>query len=174
VLGFSYLACLFFLARPFIWYHALDPLTFDLGVWPSFRKLNLGHTFWLVSARAFIFHMCIPSGLSFDTMTLNYWSLTFFSKTLTLVINTCKTHFLNALLHWNFWWDKWNSASFETLGALSDLVSLLVVFALMFFSYLYIDNVLSINNSQFHPYVDSIYLNELEIKDTTEYSTSAS
>jgi hypothetical protein len=38
----------------------------------------------------------------------------------------------------------------------------------------YIDDVLSINNSQFHSYVNSIYPNELEIKDTTECSTSAS
>jgi hypothetical protein len=38
----------------------------------------------------------------------------------------------------------------------------------------YIDDVLSINNNQFHTYVDSIYPNELEIKDTTECSTSAS
>jgi hypothetical protein len=38
----------------------------------------------------------------------------------------------------------------------------------------YIDDVLSINNDQFHSYVDSIYSSELEIKDTTELSTSAS
>ena len=38
----------------------------------------------------------------------------------------------------------------------------------------YIDDVLSINNDHFHSYVDSIYPNELEIKDTTECSTSAS
>jgi hypothetical protein len=38
----------------------------------------------------------------------------------------------------------------------------------------YIDDVLSINNDQFHSYVDSIYPSELEIKDTTESSTSAS
>jgi hypothetical protein len=38
----------------------------------------------------------------------------------------------------------------------------------------YIDDVLSINNDQFHSYIDSIYPNELEIKDTTEPSTSAS
>ena len=38
----------------------------------------------------------------------------------------------------------------------------------------YIDDVLSINNHQFHSHVDSIYPNELEIKDTTEYSTFAS
>jgi hypothetical protein len=36
------------------------------------------------------------------------------------------------------------------------------------------DNVLSINNNHFHSYVDSIYPNELETKDTTESSTSAS
>ena len=38
----------------------------------------------------------------------------------------------------------------------------------------YIDNVLSINNSYFHTYVDLIYPSELEIKDTTESSISAS
>jgi hypothetical protein len=38
----------------------------------------------------------------------------------------------------------------------------------------YIDDVLSINNDQFHSYVDSIHPSELEIKDTTESSTSAS
>ena len=38
----------------------------------------------------------------------------------------------------------------------------------------YIDDVLSINNDQFNSYVDSIYPSELEIKDTTESSTSAS
>jgi hypothetical protein len=38
----------------------------------------------------------------------------------------------------------------------------------------YIDDVLFINNIQFHAYVDSIYHIELEIKDTTECFTSAS
>jgi hypothetical protein len=38
----------------------------------------------------------------------------------------------------------------------------------------YIDDVLSINNEQFHSFVDSIYPSELEIKDTAESSTSAS
>jgi hypothetical protein len=37
----------------------------------------------------------------------------------------------------------------------------------------HIDDVLSNNDNQFHTYVDSIYPNELEIKDTTECSTSA-
>ena len=38
----------------------------------------------------------------------------------------------------------------------------------------YIDDVLSINNDNFHTYVNTIYPNELEIKDTTESSTQAS
>jgi hypothetical protein len=38
----------------------------------------------------------------------------------------------------------------------------------------YIDDVLSINNNQLHSYVDTIYPNELEIKDAIEHSTSAS
>jgi hypothetical protein len=38
----------------------------------------------------------------------------------------------------------------------------------------YIDDVLSINNDQFHSYVDYIYPSELEIKDITESSSSAS
>ena len=49
--------------------------------------------------------------------------------------------------------------------------SLAVAFNLTF---RYIDDVLSINNNQFHSYVDLIYPSELEIKDTTESSTSAS
>ncbi len=38
----------------------------------------------------------------------------------------------------------------------------------------YIDDLLSINNDNFHSYVDTIYPGELEIKDTTESDTSAS
>jgi hypothetical protein len=40
--------------------------------------------------------------------------------------------------------------------------------------YRYIDNVLSINNHNFHEYVYLIYPNELEIKNTTESDKSAS
>jgi hypothetical protein len=36
-----------------------------------------------------------------------------------------------------------------------------------------IDDVISINNNQFNSYVDLIYRNELEIKDTSECSKSA-
>jgi hypothetical protein len=38
----------------------------------------------------------------------------------------------------------------------------------------HIDDVLSINNHNFHNYVNLIYANELEIKDTTESDKSAS
>jgi hypothetical protein len=38
----------------------------------------------------------------------------------------------------------------------------------------YTDDVLSINNEHFHSFVYPIYPSELEIKDTTESSTSAS
>jgi hypothetical protein len=38
----------------------------------------------------------------------------------------------------------------------------------------YIDDVLSINNHNFHSYVHLIYPDELEIKDTTESDKSAS
>jgi hypothetical protein len=37
----------------------------------------------------------------------------------------------------------------------------------------YIEVVLSIDNNQFHTNVDVIYSNEFEIKDITEFSTSA-
>jgi hypothetical protein len=37
----------------------------------------------------------------------------------------------------------------------------------------YIDDVLSIKNNQFHSYLDSIYSSKLDIKGTTESSTSA-
>jgi hypothetical protein len=48
---------------------------------------------------------------------------------------------------------------------------LVVAFNLTFRS---INDVLSINNDHFHSHVDSLYLSELEIKDTTESSASAS
>ena len=42
------------------------------------------------------------------------------------------------------------------------------------FTYRYIDDVLSINNSDFENYIGQIYLPKLKIKDTTESKTSAS
>ena len=42
------------------------------------------------------------------------------------------------------------------------------------FTYIYIDDVLSINNPDFENYLGQMYPPELEIKDTTESNTSAS
>jgi hypothetical protein len=42
------------------------------------------------------------------------------------------------------------------------------------FTFCYIDDVLSLNNSRFSDFVDRIYPIELEIKDTTETDISAS
>ena len=42
------------------------------------------------------------------------------------------------------------------------------------FTYRYIDDVLSINNSEFENYLGQMYPVELEVKDTTESNTSAS
>ena len=42
------------------------------------------------------------------------------------------------------------------------------------FTFRYIDNILSLNNSEFDVYVDRIYPNEIEIKDTTEKESSVS
>jgi hypothetical protein len=69
-----------------------------------------------------------------------------------LFLHSCEAEFIQKLLH-----EKKNY--------------LAVAFNLTF---RYIDDVLSINNNQFHTYVDSIYPNELEIKDTTKCCTSAS
>jgi hypothetical protein len=42
------------------------------------------------------------------------------------------------------------------------------------FTFRYIDDVLSLNNSRFGDFVDRIYSTELEIKDTTDIATSVS
>ena len=42
------------------------------------------------------------------------------------------------------------------------------------FTFRYIDDVLSLNNSRFGDFVDRIYSTELEIKDTTDTDRSAS
>jgi hypothetical protein len=156
VVGLSYFTCLFLMMRPFIWYHNLDPLTleFDLLI----KNFNLDCNFWLVGAGAFIFHMCIPSGKTFHLIPWLWpsyclpWTLTFFSKTLTLVITfdwcvvelhishmcilSCKTFHLTHAKHilWMLCFieifdeTKETVPIFETFGcALSDLVSLLVL-----------------------------------------------
>ena len=42
------------------------------------------------------------------------------------------------------------------------------------FTFRYIDDVLSLNNSKFSDYINDIYPEELEIKETTDNSTSSS
>jgi hypothetical protein len=57
------------------------------------KNFNIGHIFWMVNDRAFIFHMCVPYDRSFllipKSLTLWPWpwSLTHFPKTLTLGIS---------------------------------------------------------------------------------------
>ena len=41
------------------------------------------------------------------------------------------------------------------------------------FTYIYIDDVLSLNNHRFSEYLDKIYPDELEIKDTSDSSNAA-
>jgi hypothetical protein len=73
----------------FIWYHDLDPLTFEFD---KLKNFNLVNNFWLVGARAFIFDMCTPYGKTFHLIPwpwpsdLWHWSLTYFLKTLSLVV----------------------------------------------------------------------------------------
>ena len=44
----------------------------------------------------------------------------------------------------------------------------------MQFQFRYIDDVMALNNSRFGDYLHHIYLNELEVKNTTDTKTSAS
>jgi hypothetical protein len=68
----------------------LRPLTFEFDL--LFKNFNLSYNFWLVGGKAFIFHMCIAYGETFQLIPWPWpselwsWSWTYFSKTLTLVI----------------------------------------------------------------------------------------
>ena len=63
-----------------------------LSFCPPLLNFYLANNFWTVSARAFIFHMCIPCEKTFLCVPLFFplwpwpWSLTHFLKTLTLLI----------------------------------------------------------------------------------------
>ena len=63
-----------------------------LSFCPPLWNFNLANNFWTVSARALIFHMSIVSGKTFSglplflTMWAWPWSLTYFLKTLTLLV----------------------------------------------------------------------------------------
>jgi hypothetical protein len=58
VLDLSYFTCVFLLARPFIWYHDLDPLIFDRGVWNLWRG-----PFWLNQSSSFLLQIVSMSDL---------------------------------------------------------------------------------------------------------------
>ena len=80
----------------------LSCLSFCLPLW----NLNLANNFWKVSARALIFHMSIPRDKTFQWVPLFFtlwpwpWSLTYFFKTLTVLI----TFELWVLELWYFTW----------------------------------------------------------------------
>jgi hypothetical protein len=114
VLGLSYFTCVFIFSRPFIWYNDHHHLTFYLDILLYHRSKGEGvYCFTL---------MCLSIHLSVTKLSSQFSQQLFITEAW-----NCKTHSLNALLHWNLWWEKRNGASFETFGgALSDFVSLLV------------------------------------------------
>ena len=70
----------------------LSCLSFHKSVW----NFTLANNFWTMKTRALIFHMSIPSGKTFQRVPTSFtlwpwpWSLNFFQKTLTLLINVEK------------------------------------------------------------------------------------
>jgi hypothetical protein len=85
VIRLSYFICVS------LWHDlSIDTKLFDLVTLkfdPLFKNFNIGHIFWMVSDRAFVFHMCVPydkyflTVLSFLTLWPWPWSLTQFLKT---------------------------------------------------------------------------------------------
>jgi hypothetical protein len=69
----------------------LVPKFVTLNLDPLFKNFNIGHIFWMASDRAYIFYMCVSYDKTFllvpNCLTLWPWSLTHFSKTLTLTIH---------------------------------------------------------------------------------------
>ena len=55
----------FYKTRPFHGYHQFRPCDLDLGVWSIFENFNFAYNYWTVSAKPLIFHINIPSGISF-------------------------------------------------------------------------------------------------------------
>ena len=89
-IGLSYFTCAILVIRPFCWYRNFWPRDLELHVWPTFKKLSLGHKFWTDKDRAFLFHMCNPCEKIFLLVLwfLTSWPwpscLTYFYKTLNL------------------------------------------------------------------------------------------
>ena len=92
VLELWYFTWVFLVIRPSRGYHYFLSCDLDLGVWPTYLKLNLAYNFWTVSARALIFHMSITCDKTFSWVPLFFtlwpwpWSLIHFLKTWTLLI----------------------------------------------------------------------------------------
>jgi hypothetical protein len=91
-------------------------------------NFNLGYNFWLVSARAFIFHMCIPSGKAFHLIPwlwpfdLNVWP-SFWRQTHVLWM-LCFIEIFDQskkqCQFWNLWWGPfWLGQSYSTCINLS-------------------------------------------------------
>ena len=83
------------------------PVTLTLEFDLLFKNFNLANNFWIVSARALIFHMSIPCYKTFQWVPLFFtllpwpWSLTYFFKTLTLLITFDELWVLEL---WYFTW----------------------------------------------------------------------
>ena len=83
---------LFPVIRPFRGYHFLFPVTLTLEFNPFLENFNLANNFLTMSARALIFHRCIPCDKTFHWLPLFFtlwpwpWSLIHFLKTLTLLV----------------------------------------------------------------------------------------
>ena len=62
VLRLWYFTWVSLVIRPFLGFHYFLPCDLDLRVWHLlFKNFNVAKNFWIVSARALIFHMNIPS-----------------------------------------------------------------------------------------------------------------
>ena len=88
-----YFTWVFLVIRPFSGYHFFYPVTLSFEFDLLFKNFKLAYNFWIVSARASIFHMSIPCDKTFLLVPLFFtlwpWheSMTYFLKTLTLRIN---------------------------------------------------------------------------------------
>jgi hypothetical protein len=57
-----------------------------LNVWPTFRKFNISHYFWMESIRDMISYMSIPYNKIFELVYLTLMFKLYFLKTLMLAI----------------------------------------------------------------------------------------
>jgi hypothetical protein len=71
------------------WYHNILPCDFDLEVWPTFLKFNIGHVLWMVSDRAFVLYEIHTHMSMFLVTRPFYWDLNFWPRDLD---------------HWVWWW----------------------------------------------------------------------